>query len=148
MGNATETQNNDTINIQKNFEKKLGTDSLSTDFIGETILSLLQEKKIKVIKNPEVNGVGKEITINTIIKEWGGTIEIQATLENKGNNIVIKNHKIDAVLPYKGKAEKRLLPLIDKIPELLKDYIEKEKDRKVEKILIEDGQLKILSIKK
>ena len=117
----------------------------STDFIKEKILPLLEKiKEIDEIKSFEIEGIGKEITLNTVVKSYGFNIKVQATFENKENKIVVKSYNIDAMWPAKGKAEKALVPQLDKISEMLKSYIEKETNQKIEKIWIEDGELKAL----
>jgi hypothetical protein len=125
-------------------ENKEDIESFPADFIKEKILSILQKEKVTIVKNPEIKGAGNEISIDTTIKSWGGTIGIQITLESKDGLFTVKSHKIDAGWPYKGKVEEKLLPNLIKISKLLIDNIEQEKNKKVEKIWIENGQLKAL----
>jgi len=117
----------------------------STDFIKEKILLLLEKiKEIDEIKSFDIEGIGKEITLNTVIKSYGFNIKVQATFENKENKIVVKSYNIDAMWPAKGKAEKALVPQFGRISEMLKSYIEEVENKKVEKIWIEGGELKAI----
>ena len=123
--------------------KEKGIKSYSVEFIKAKILPLLKNiKQIDEVKNLDIKGSGKEITLNTMIKSLGFNITVQATLENKGEGIAVKNYKVDAMWPARGQAKKALEPHLNKIPELLKSYIEKEEGRKIDKIWIESGQLK------
>ena len=117
----------------------------STDFIKEKILLLLEKiKEIDEIKSFDIEGIGKEITLNTVIKSYGFNIKVRATFENKENKIVVKSYNIDAMWPAKGKAEKALVPQFGRISEMLKSYIEEVENKKVEKIWIEGGELKAI----
>ena len=127
----------------ENKEKEIK--SYSVEFIKTKILPLLQNiKQIDEVKSLDIKGNDKEIILNTIIKSFGFSIAVQATLENKGDGIAVKNYKVDAKWFAKGKAQKAIEPHLNKISELLKSYIEKEENKKVEKIWIENGELKAL----
>jgi len=129
----------------KREEEKREIKSYSVEFMKTKILLLLQNiKQIDEVKNLDIKGSDKEITLNTTIKSLGFNIAVQATLENKGDGIVVKNYKVNAKWPAKGKTEKALEPHLNKISELLRSYIEKEENKKVEKIWIENGELKAL----
>ena len=127
-------------------EKTSEIKSFSVDFIKERMLSLIQDNESvgNVVKNFDIKGVNEEITLNTSIKKFGVNIGIQGTLQNKGDGIAVKNYKIDAVWPIKGKAEKIIGSKLNEISEMLKSFIKKEENKEVEKIWIEDGQLKVM----
>jgi hypothetical protein len=132
----------------------LETKIFSTDFIEEQILSLLgsdnAKKTIKkIIERPKVRGDNDEITLNTKVSVKtlsfapNADVGIQAILENKNGAILVKSYNIDANLIVKGQIEERLIPYLNKITETLKDFIERKEGKKVEKIEIENGQLKV-----
>ena len=141
---ATE-QKTETEEQTKLEDKEKEIKSYSVEFIKTKILPLLQNiKQIDEVKSLDIKGGDKEITINTTIKSFGFNITVQATLENKEDGIVVKNYKVDASWLVKGKAQKAIEPHLNKISKLLKSYIEKEENRKIEKIWIENGELKAL----
>lgn len=124
-------------------EGETKTFSLKGD-VEPIIRSLLQENNVEVT-DIKINGFEKEIFLNiTIVADKKHNINIKATLENKNDVIVVKDHKIDAKWLVKRETEKTLAPNLDKISDLLKVYIEKSEGKKTEKIWIEDGQLKAL----
>ncbi|MEK7081074.1 MAG: hypothetical protein AAB902_01670 [Patescibacteria group bacterium] len=124
-------------------ERRSKTETFSTDFIKENILMLLKSvKKITEIKSIDVREVGKEIILNIKVKSSGFNIEIQAILENKEGIVSLKSYNIDASWLAKREAEKALRPYLEKISETLKEYIEKETGKRIEKIEIIRGGLK------
>jgi len=118
------------------------------EFIKGKIRELLSKvSAVEEIKKLEVKGSGGNIEINTTIKAKkffiSVDVNLNAVLENKDNKIVVKNYNLDA-----GKLTSVVDPMIssqlDKVTDLLKEYIEKEEKIKVEKIWIEDGELKAI----
>ncbi len=128
-----------------NFETK----SFSTKFIEERIRGLLSElKEISNVKSVEVKGNNKEIDLAIKITAKGFDVKVSATLGNENNLIIVKRHTIEANILVKGKAKEAIEPQLSKISDLLKKYIETEESREVEKIEIENGQLKVTFKKK
>jgi len=119
-------------------------DEFLPDYIEQKILSLLQkyENEIEIVKKPEVIGTDKEITINAVVNKYFYNIKINVVIGNKQDGIEIKKHEIECKSKkIKKRAEDLLLPQLAKISELLKNYIEEEKGKEVERIWIEDGVL-------
>lgn len=129
-------------------ELAMRTETFSTDFIEEKIKLLLStNKSIKEIKNVEVKGNGSEIQINLEITGKKGFISVNIDanmiLKNEGTAIGIKNHQINAS-NFQSMIEGAISPELGKVPALVKSYIEKESGKKVEKIWIEGGELKVV----
>lgn len=105
--------------------------TLSVDFIRERVKTLIaSNKNIKEVKNLEVKGVGNEITLNlkVLAGPLGSEVGVQAILESKGGNIKVKNHKIEAGWMIKGTVESIIIPKLNEVSELLKSYIEKDRE--------------------
>lgn len=124
----------------KQIEKEIKT--FSTEYIKSKILPLL-ENFVSEVKNLEIKGVGEEIILNTTVVKYNFNIGVEATLQNEENGIGVKSYKINASFMAKGKAEREIAPQLNKVSDLLREYIEKEENRKVEKIEIENGELKV-----
>lgn len=139
-----ELENEQTILIdeQRPEQMKKEVKNFSTGFMKERILPLLQNY-VSEVKSLEIKGAGKEIILNTKVVKYNFNIGVEATLQNEGNGIGIKSYKIDAIFVAKGKAEREIAPQLNKVSDILREYIEKEEDRKVEKIEIENGELKV-----
>jgi hypothetical protein len=118
-------------------------------FIEETIRSLLESpeaktKISKIVKNPKIWEFGNnEQTLKTTIEASGFNIKLETTLGSKGNTLFVKNYNIETSFFAKGKAEKGLVPYINKIPEILKKHVEEKEGRKVEKIEIINGGINV-----
>ena len=124
--------------------EELKTKTFSVGFIKSRILPLLQNhEKINEVISLDVKGAGKEILLNTTVESYGFNIKVQATLGNQGNIIAVKNYNIDAMWPAKGKAEKALVPKLTEVSKILTAYIEKQENKKVEKMEIINGELKV-----
>jgi hypothetical protein len=126
-------------------------ETFSKIFLGGVVQSLLESPKAKekidrIIADPEFSGIDNELVLKTTIEKSGFDIGVTATFDNEKDGIVVKNWKIDAMWPAKKKSENALGEYIDKIPGLVKTHIEEndKKNRKVEKMWIEGGALKVL----
>lgn len=119
--------------------------TFSVDLIKEKISTLLKSNDlIRKIKNLIVEGRGDIISINIAVEGAAGVgVGVQAELENRGKDIAVKNYNIDANFMVKGKVEKGIVPKLNEITSILKNYIEKEKNKKVIKIWIENGELRV-----
>jgi hypothetical protein len=134
------------LTVENKSEKEKGQEikTYSVDFIKSKVLSLIGGiKEIGSVEKFDIVGLEKNITINTTVTSWGFDINVKIEIENEDNGIVIKKYNIDAKWPAKGKAEKALVPRLGEISEMLKNYIEKEEGKKVEKMEIENGELKV-----
>jgi hypothetical protein len=102
-------------------ENEKGNIKVRIDFEGEGTKRLM--------------GVDVKITVKgvvtTILGNTGGTIGI------------IGKPKIEASMVDKKLIERELSPKLNEIPEMLKSFIEKEKNKKVDKMEIENGVLKV-----
>src|SRR3989344_3455303 len=122
--------------------EEIPTKTFSPQYIGERITSLLREV-VTVVRDPEVTGEDKEMTVKTTIEKWGGTVGIQAILENKQDGIGVKRYKIEATWMVKKLAEAFIGTELDKVSKLLKSYIEKEEKKEVAKMEIVNGELQV-----
>jgi len=129
-------------------EKNDKVESFSPLFIREEIISLLKRvDQINEVKNLEVLGKENKILMKAEILAQKGktTIEINATFTNNKGEIVIENPQIDAGNLLKTAFVKGLIkPQLKDISKILKETIEKNLNKKVEKIWIEGGELKAL----
>ena len=132
--------------IKKENIKTPETKIFSISFVKERILSLLKSNKfVSEVEELEISHPNEgEINLSIVVKSIiGANVGVQATLENKKGAIAVKNHKIEANFMIKGKVESAIVPKLGEISKILKEYIEKEEGKKVEKIEIENGQLKV-----
>lgn len=138
-------ENKNKNELQGPGKEEIKTESYSASFIKSKFEPFLKNiKDISELKNLDINISGKEIIIDSTVVSTGFNIKVQVVIENMGDGITVKSHNIDAKWPAKGKAEKKLEPQLNKISEMLKSYIEKEKGGKIEKLWIENGELKAL----
>ncbi|OGI64312.1 hypothetical protein A2733_00905 [Candidatus Nomurabacteria bacterium RIFCSPHIGHO2_01_FULL_40_20] len=118
----------------------------SVEFIKNRITGLLlSQEAVKEIKDLEVEGRGNEIIVSSKLRAKKGisiNVIMNATLGNKGSGIYLKNYNIDAGLAT-GKVRSMVEPKLKEISELLKSYIEKEASSEVEKMEIQNGQIKV-----
>ncbi|OGI66126.1 hypothetical protein A3A95_00195 [Candidatus Nomurabacteria bacterium RIFCSPLOWO2_01_FULL_39_18] len=129
-------------------EKASQVEFFSAEFIRQQIGNLLaSNENIKEVVNIKIDGRGNEIMLNIRVKAGpvDSDIGIQAVLENKKNAVAVKSYKIDAGWLIKSSVEGMIAPKLNEVSEMLKEFIEKEdkKGRKVEKMEIENGQLKV-----
>ncbi len=129
-------------------ENKKEEKTYSVDFIKEKMRELLSKiDSIKEIKQLEIKGINDTIEIKSEIRAkkgfMGVTVKLEAVLQNTKDSIDIKNYKIDAGM-LTSFVESLVSPQLNKIKDLIKEYIEKEEGKKVEKIWIEEGELKVL----
>jgi len=121
--------------------------TFSTSFIKERVKTLLESQDaIKEVRSLDVNGRGKEIALKVKLSAQKGVtvdVDIEAILESKAGVIKVKSHRIDANWLIKGTVEGIVVPKLNQVSELLKSYIEEEEERKVDKIEIENGKLKV-----
>jgi hypothetical protein len=134
------------------------TETFPGSFIENIIASLLEQPKAKekikeVIEKPKIVGKGAEMILTTMLKiktspfTPSAEVKFKAVIGNVGNVLSIKNLEVQALLDMvKNEVEKTMSPYLGQISQRSKEFIEKEdkKNRKVEKIWIEDGQLKVL----
>ncbi len=125
-------------------------------FIKREIYKLLQKAgSLKKINELEVKGKGQEMFLETQVtayrdekKKSTVDVKIKATLENSDGGVKIKNYSIDAGFLARVFAQKevesKILPHLENISSILKEYIQTEEKREVEKIEIEDGKLKVI----
>ncbi len=138
-------------NIQELSSKKIdrmGAVSYSESQIKESIGSLLRNLEgIKKINSLEVRGKGDFMEVIGDIEAEGKilfkTIKakgvVSVTFGNEGGRIKVKTHKVtgDEFL-----INKKLKPMLPKVPDLLKDYIENKEGNYTKRIFIENGELK------
>ncbi len=129
-------------------EKKADSKVFSSDFIKKRIRSLLEaQDAVKEVTSLDVRGSGSEITLDTKVKAQKFfltvNVGVQAILENKGGAIKVKSYKIDAQEAIKSTVEGMIVPKLNTVSELLKSFIEKEEGKKVSKVEIENGGLKV-----
>ena len=122
-------------------------------YIEKEVASLLQNiKEIQEIKRLRIKGEGGELSLTgsflAKVKVGGFipvkiNIDIDAQVENSGDSIQIKDgYRITA---DKGQDQVRaeIEPHLSKLPIEIKNFIEKEQGKTVEKIWIEDGKLRV-----
>ena len=130
--------------IKKETIKTPELKTFPTGFIKDKIKNfLVSNKNIKEVKNLEVRGSGNEIILDLKVSAGplGSEVGVQAILESKAGNIKVKNHKIEAGWMIKGTVEGILVPKLNEVSGLLKSYIEKKENKKVEKMEIVNGEL-------
>jgi hypothetical protein len=122
------------------------------DFVKEKITEVLQTlESVKKIVKLEITGDGDEILINAEIKAEGkigifkknADVLIAAHITNDGDKIAIKDSQISAgiLTPI---VKSKITPKLSELSEIIKSYIEKETKTKVEKVWIENDELKAL----
>ena len=124
----------------------LETKTFSTDFIASRIKILLESnEQIKRVAHIQVVGKGTKITLDIGVSAgpMGSDIGIKAILGNKGSAILVEDFRIDASFLIRGTVEKMIAQKIGEVSGILKEYIEKEEKRKVKKMEIENGVLKV-----
>src|SRR3989338_3602216 len=127
------------------------TGTFTTDVIKESIENLLgSNSTIKEITNLEVEGNGSEINLSATIRAEKGesatvTIDLALGTMNNGLGILRQNLNIEANSLVKGRVRSLIEGELGKINERIKSYIEEQTNRNVEKMWIEDGQLKVLA---
>lgn len=129
--------------------QKPETKTFSTDFVKNTILSTI-EGKVDEIRNPNIEGKSGTISLSTTIVKDGYEISVRVILENNQNTIGVRDYAIEPLnanffteSTVQARANQALVPEINKIPELLKSKIEEKRQKKIEKIKIENGELKV-----
>jgi len=142
-------------NIQELSGKKIdrmGAVSYSEAQIKESIDSLIKNLEgIKKVNSLEVKGKGDfmeiKADINAEKETFLKTIKVSGIITiifgNEEGKIVVKNHHV------KGRAfgdetliNGKLKPVLPKVPEFLKDYIENKEGNYTKRIFIEGGELK------
>jgi len=128
--------------------EKSERESFDDKFIEDQIRDTLKGiGAIREIKNLKIEGVGDTISINTSIKAKKGPIstnvDLKADIENTKDGIGIKDGYSIKASSMEGIVKNLIEPNIKNISSSIKDHIEKEKGKKVEKIWIEDGKLKV-----
>ncbi|MBP6865972.1 MAG: hypothetical protein KBC12_00300 [Candidatus Pacebacteria bacterium] len=125
--------------------ERLNIKPFSTDFVKEQIEQLLGSVElIKNVRSVEVTiNAHKQMRLDLAITAKGFDIGVTATLENDGNTLTVKEHKVTANFLARGFAEGAIKPHLDNVGKLLKDYIEKTENQKVLKIEIKNGQLEV-----
>lgn len=120
-------------------------ETFSTDFIKGIVLPMLKPH-VGSIKKFELKGNRSEITLDATITKKMQNINIQATLIEKDGELVLKNSPIISARfeTTKKKAEEELAPHLDKISKTIKEFIEKEKGKKVDKMEIVNGELRVI----
>src|SRR3989344_2005612 len=129
--------------------------SFDEEYIKNKIFKLLESvKQIKEFKL-DIIGSKEKLILNAKIKakKYGFTTDIELNnifIINRDNNIELEENYLSKINATKG--EKKIKKLITENMDLvgikLKEFIEKEKGEKIEKIWIENGLLKVLSKEK
>ena len=73
----------------------------------------------------------------------GSDISVQTILESKEGTIKVKSNKIDASWMIKGTVERIIVPKLGEVSELLKSYVERQENKKIEKMEIVNGELAV-----
>ncbi len=147
---AIETLKNSIQEIDEKIEK-IGPFIFSPKLIENKIKEILGSVgEIKNVEELLISSSENEFTLSAKVKAKSfGPIAIKISLEgahivNDGNSIKIAdNYSITANL-FEGKVKKMMAKNISQIGEKIKEFIEKEKGVKIEKIWIENGELKAL----
>lgn len=128
--------------IEKGENKK----EYSIQMIKDQIVEML--KSVKEISSIEkINLEIKEqdiMNIDIMVSASGFNVGIKAEIGNTDKSIALKSHNIKAKWPAEGIAKKAVGPYLSKIPDLLKSYIEKKENKKVESIQISAGAVQVL----
>lgn len=135
------------IDRRRGTTEKKEVKSFSIVYIEESIRKLLKGE-VKSIDKLKVREAGNEIILDAeiTVSKFFITAKISlgnARLANKGDSIALKDgYKLSAT-----KAEDKVKDMFSKhinsIGEKIKEYIENEESKKVEKISIENGQLMV-----
>lgn len=148
--NEEEDKTKNAENLNKYTENKENKEVkiYSMDFVREEIAKiLLGVKAIKSIEYLNIVGVGDEVFIDAKVKAKKAlipvSVEINSTLTNIKGKISITSYNI-----YAGILSALVEPLVkenlNNISELIKNKIEEKEKTKVEKVWIENGELKAL----
>jgi hypothetical protein len=129
-------------------ERKVEKEEIfSTDLIKEQIISLLSaSERIKKVKVVRVEGRKNEVGLHAEIIEsskLGFQINIDAVLRNIVNGVGVKSYAVDANIFIRGDVDSLIRDKLKEVSNLLRDHIEKQKNRKVEKMEIVNGELKV-----
>lgn len=123
------------------------TKTFSNDSLKKEIKTILGSiKEVKKINSVEVGGLSDivSLSLNITVEKYFKSINIEThiILKNEERGIAVIIHSIDAG-NFTKKVKEKLNPELKKIPEKIKSYIEKEEGKKIEKIEIINGELKI-----
>lgn len=124
--------------------------TFSVDFIEKRVRELLKsEGAVKNINSLEIVGRGDTIKIDASItaKKFmiSATVNLKdAFLINKGDTIGLKKGYSLSATKLEDKIKSFFSEHIDSIGEKLKEFIESENGKKVKKLWIEDGSLKVI----
>ncbi len=127
-------------------DKKENVESFTPNEVKNKMIEFLQSQKaIQKINKLDIE-INKDEILSKIDFEAEKKVSgiITAIIENKKNNIGVKDKpEIEAGFFSKKTINFLLTPQLDKISDMFINSIEKEKNKKVEKIWIESGQLKV-----
>ena len=150
-----ELERKETKTKQEETSKEKESYSFDEEYIKNKIFKLLESvKQIKEFKL-DIIGSKEKLILNAKIKakKYGFTTDIELNnifIINRDNNIELEENYLSKINATKG--EKKIKKLITENMDLvgikLKEFIEKEKGEKIEKIWIENGLLKVLSKEK
>jgi|GEM_PF-6151908 len=115
-------------------------------FVEKKMKELLSAvEAVKEIKLVEVKGNANEIYITARLTsdKIKGEIGIELTLESDGNGIKYKYYKVDAPLVAKVFLNRKIGRELGLIEDRVRKYIESEENRKIKRVWIADGQLKV-----
>ncbi len=132
-------------------QEGLNIKPFSTDFVKAQIEKLLGSVDvIKTVKSVEVSiNAHNQMRLDLAITAKGFDIGVTAVLVNKGDSLAaLEEPKVEANFLARGFAKEAIKPHVDNVGKLLKDYIEKTENQRVEKIEIKNGQLEVTFEKK
>lgn len=122
-------------------------------YIEKEVASLLQNiNEIQEIKRLRITGEGNELSLtgSFLAKvKIGGlipvkiNIDISAQIENSDGSIKIKDGYSITADKGQDKVRAKIEPHLSKLPVEIKNFIEREQRKKVEKVWIEDGKLHV-----
>ena len=121
------------------------TETYTPDFMIRKITQLLQaNNNISEVKKLEIIPRNGEIILRTSVVAKGNNVGVEAVLQNLDDGVAIKGKpEIKAGFLVKVFAEGIISKKLGEVSEMLKEYIEQDSGKKVEKMEIVDEGLKV-----
>lgn len=130
------------VQNQEQTSSAIETKTYPTSFIEERISTLLESlEKITKVERVSVRGENNAVFLHIKVIAGKKGIEIKTAIEDSSGNFVLKNLEIDAGRLTKIYIKSRIESKFGEIKETLIKEIEKQEEKKVEKVEIKDGEL-------
>ena len=131
---------------KKTENEEVGVKFYSKEFIEKKIGSLFKTVKgveLRLIQVADYMMSKDKLELYIAVTAGGMDISVDSTIGNTHNGVAVLSYNITANFIAKRVAESKIKPYLSEISEKLKEFIEKEENKKVKSLVIENGQLKV-----